>query len=72
MSDDRISALRHAREIVDDQRWRGMAVPPVYASMADEFQAVVTSGAYAAWLADSETARHQAARPGASRELRRP
>jgi hypothetical protein len=72
MSDDRIRALRHAREIVDDRRWRGMAVPPVYARMADEFQAVVTSGAYTVWLAGSETARHQAARPGASRALRRP
>jgi hypothetical protein len=48
---DRIRAIRHAREIVDDLRWRGMAVPPVYASMADEFSALVRSGQYAAWLA---------------------
>jgi hypothetical protein len=26
---DRAMALRHAREIVDDLRWRGMAVPPL-------------------------------------------
>jgi hypothetical protein len=70
MSDDRIRALRHAREIVDDRRWRGMAVPPVYARMADEFQAEVTSGAYAAWLAGSET--RGGVRPGTSRALRRP
>jgi hypothetical protein len=64
MSDDRIRALRHAREIVNDSRWRGMAVPRVYARMAGEFQAVVTSGAYAAWLAGSEPA--SGVRPGVS------
>lgn len=53
VADDRIRALRHAREVAEDLRWRGTAVPPVYASMADEFQALVRSGAYAAWLASS-------------------
>jgi hypothetical protein len=32
-------------------RWRHMPVPPLYASMADQFQALVRSGDYAAWLA---------------------
>ena len=53
MSGERIKALRHAREVVDDLHWRGMAVPTVYASLAGEFQAMVESGAYAAWLAGS-------------------
>jgi NAD(P)-dependent dehydrogenase (short-subunit alcohol dehydrogenase family) len=44
----RIRALRHAREIVDDMRWRGMTVPAVYTSMTEEFQALVRSGARAA------------------------
>jgi hypothetical protein len=51
---DSVRALRHAREIVDDMRWRGMAVPPCYASMAEEFHALVRSGAYATWVAASE------------------
>jgi hypothetical protein len=50
---DRISALRHAREIIYDMRWRDMTVPPLYTSMAEEFQALVRSGAYAAWVATS-------------------
>jgi hypothetical protein len=53
---DQIRALRHAREIVSDMRWRGMAVPPIYTSMAQEFQALVRSGAYAAWVASAEKA----------------
>jgi hypothetical protein len=53
---DRIRALRHAREVVYDLRWRGMTVPPLYTSMAEEFQALVRSGAYAAWVASSEEA----------------
>jgi hypothetical protein len=53
---DQIRALRHAREIVSDMRWRGMAVPPIYTSMAKEFQALVRSGAYAAWVASAEKA----------------
>jgi hypothetical protein len=62
VSGERIRALRHAREVVDDLHWRGMAVPVLYANMADEFQAVVRNGAYAVWLAGSETPRHQAVR----------
>jgi hypothetical protein len=50
---DKIRALRHAREIVQDMRWQGMAVPPLYDSMAEEFRALVRSGDYDAWLADS-------------------
>jgi hypothetical protein len=50
---NRIRALRHAREIVQDMRWQGMAVPPLYASMAEEFSALVSSGDYDAWVADS-------------------
>ena len=56
MNDGTIRALRHAREVVDDRRWRGMTVPPVYASMAEEFQALVRSGAYAAWVAAAQKA----------------
>ena len=51
MSGDTVRALRYAREVVDDLRWRGMAVPPCYARMAEEFQALVRSGGYAAWVA---------------------
>jgi hypothetical protein len=47
---ERIRALRYARETVNDLRWRRIAVPPVYLSMADEFRALVRSGEYAAWL----------------------
>ena len=48
---DRIRALRRAREIVSDLRWRGMAVPPLYICMAEQFQGLAESGAYAAWVA---------------------
>jgi hypothetical protein len=47
---EQIRALRHARETVNDLRWRRIAVPPVYLTMADEFQALVRSGEYTAWL----------------------
>jgi hypothetical protein len=57
LNGDTIRALRHAREIVDDMRWRGMTLPPVYISMADEFWALVRSGAYAAWVATFNKAR---------------
>jgi len=53
---DRVRALRYAREVVDDLHWRGMAVPPVYAGMADEFRALVRSGGYAAWVAGLDEA----------------
>jgi hypothetical protein len=53
----RIRALRHAREIATDMRWLGMTVPSIYTSMAEEFQALVRSGAYAAWVATSYKAR---------------
>ena len=51
-----IKARRHAREIVDDMRWRGMTVPPLYARMAREFQELVRSGDYEAWLTTPLTA----------------
>jgi hypothetical protein len=54
---DRIRALRHAREIVSDMRWRGMSAPPLYISMAEEFQRLVRSGAYAAWVASQSSSR---------------
>jgi hypothetical protein len=53
---DRVRALRYAREVADDLRWRGMAVPPVYAGMADEFRALVRSGGYATWVAGRDPA----------------
>jgi hypothetical protein len=48
---DRIRAERHARELVADMHWRGMPVPPLYTRMAAEFQDLVASGDYAAWVA---------------------
>jgi hypothetical protein len=53
----RIRALRYAREVVDDLRWRGMTVPPLYTSMAEEFHALVRSGAYTAWVTAAQKAR---------------
>jgi hypothetical protein len=50
-----IKARRHARELVDDLRWQGIAVPPLYAHMADEFQDLVPRGDYAAWVAAKQT-----------------
>jgi hypothetical protein len=52
---DELKARRHAREIVADMRWRGMTVPPLYARMADEFQDLVRSGDYAAWVTANQT-----------------
>ena len=49
-----IKARRHARELVDDLRWQGISVPPVYAHMADEFQDLVRNGDYAAWVAANQ------------------
>jgi hypothetical protein len=68
VSGDRVRALRYAREVVDDLRWRGMAVPPVYAGMAEEFRALVRSGGYTAWVAG----RDQAAAVGAAWVTRPP
>ena len=51
MNGDRIRAERHARELVADMHWRGMPVPPLYVRMAAEFQDLVASGDYAAWVA---------------------
>lgn len=50
VTDDAIKARRHAREIVGEMRWRGMTVPPLYAQMAHEFEDLVHSGDYAAWV----------------------
>jgi hypothetical protein len=46
-----VKARRQARQIVQDMRWRGVTVPPLYAHMADEFQELVRSGEYAGWVA---------------------
>ena len=51
MNGHEIEALRHAREIVQDLRWQGVTVPSVYTHMAREFQGLVASGDYAAWVA---------------------
>jgi hypothetical protein len=48
---ERIRAERHARELVADMHWRGMVVPPLYSRMAAEFQDLVATGGYAAWVA---------------------
>ena len=54
---NRIRALRYAREVVSDLRWRGMTVPALYTSMAEEFRALDnSSGAYTAWVASAEKA----------------
>ena len=54
---DRIRAERHAREVVADMHWRGMVVPPLYARMAAEFQDLIASGDYAAWVASGPASR---------------
>jgi hypothetical protein len=54
VSGDALKARRHAREIVAEMRWRGMTVPPLYARMAVEFEELVRSGDYAAWVAASQ------------------
>jgi hypothetical protein len=51
LTGDHIRACRHARELVADMHWRGLTVPPLYARMAAEFQDLVASGDYAAWVA---------------------
>jgi hypothetical protein len=51
---DQLKARRHAREILGEMRWRGMTVPPLYARMAGEFQDLVRSGDYAAWVTASQ------------------
>jgi hypothetical protein len=39
--------------------WRGMVVPPLYARMAAEFQDLVASGDYAAWVASGASTGHR-------------
>ena len=51
---DELKARRHAREIIGELRWRGMSVPALYVRMADEFQDLVRSGDYAAWVTASQ------------------
>jgi hypothetical protein len=67
---NRIRALRYAREVVSDLRWRGMTVPALYTSMAEEFHALVRSGAYTAWVASAEKARASGLRPPQARQGR--
>ena len=54
MNGDEVKARRHAREIVQDLRWHGMTVPPLYGHMAWEFQELMRSGEYAAWVAANQ------------------
>jgi hypothetical protein len=61
---ERIRAERHARELVADMHWRGMVVPPLYTRMAAEFQDLIATGDYAAWVATGGTPRPRATRPG--------
>ena len=51
MTGHQLKARRYAREVVGEMRWRGMTVPPLYARMAGEFEDLVRSGDYAAWVA---------------------
>jgi hypothetical protein len=51
---DGLKARRHAREIVAELRWCGMTVPPLYTRMAGEFEDLVRSGDYAAWVAANQ------------------
>jgi hypothetical protein len=59
---DRIRAERHAREIVADMHWSGMIVPSLYTRMAAEFQDLIRTGDYAAWVATGGTSRSRATR----------
>lgn len=52
---DGLKARRHAREIVAEMRWHGMIAPSLYARLADEFEDLVRSGDYAAWVAANQT-----------------
>ena len=61
---DHIRACRNARELVADMHWRGLSVPPLYARMAGEFQDLVASGDYAAWLATGALPGPPPSRPG--------
>jgi hypothetical protein len=54
LTGDHIRACRHARELVADMHWWGLPVPPLYARMAAEFEDLVTTGAYAAWVASGD------------------
>ena len=51
MNGYQVEARRHAREVVGEMRWQGMTVPPLYARLAGEFEDLVCSGGYAAWVA---------------------
>ena len=64
MNGERIRAERRARELVADTHWRGMVVPPLYTRMAAEFQDLVATGDYAAWVATGGTPRSRATLPG--------
>ena len=52
---EELKARRRARELVADMRWCGMTVPSLYAHMASEFEELVRSGDYAAWVAANQT-----------------
>lgn len=69
MTGDHIRACRNARELVADMHWRGLPVPPLYVHMAAEFQDLVASGEYAAWLASGDGARGSSRRSRAVRPM---
>ena len=54
MNGYQVEARRHAREVVGEMRWQGMTVPPLYARLAGEFEELVRSGGYAAWVAANQ------------------
>jgi hypothetical protein len=49
--------------------WRGLPVPPLYARMAAEFEDLVTTGAYAAWVASGDGVGGRSRRTPAVRHL---
>ena len=69
LTGDHIRACRHARELVADMHWRGLPVPPLYARMAAEFEDLVTTGAYAAWVASGDGVGGRSRRTPAVRHL---
>jgi hypothetical protein len=71
VNSDHIRALRHARELAADMRWRGLTVPPLYDRMAGEFQDLVDSGDYAKWVATG-TGPPALSRPASGRPGPRP
>jgi hypothetical protein len=51
VTSDQITARRRARDLVQELRWNGVAVSPLYQRMAGEFRRLVQSGEYGEWVA---------------------